>query len=105
MYNSFKTAVSEVLNLSKDALHVHFGILLFLVIAVALRKLKSAYLLAWLAVAFLALGNEYMDLRGHGGFAGNLGESAKDILNTMFWPTVALLALEVRSRRTRTSNT
>lgn len=78
--------------LSKDALHVHVGIGVFLAVSVLLRKPLKPYL-PWLAVLIVALTGEFIDmltniyLSGHWRWAA----STHDIVNTMFWPTIILL--------------
>ncbi len=94
MLNDLKTAFSDGLGISKDALHVHIGLAVFVVLMVMLR---GRLLLPWLAVLFLQLGNEALDLiHEHQLEAGDLVESARDTLNTMIWPTVLVLLLKVR---------
>lgn len=84
-----KVAVAAVLRLSKDALHVHFGLLIFVTVSYLVRKRfrVAVPLLAVLAAACLG---EIFDARDD--FA-ELGRwrwraSLHDILNTMFWPLV-----------------
>lgn len=92
MLNPLKTDLSQLLHLSKDALHVHLGLLIMLLAMIILRK-SPASLVPWLCVLALELTNEVLDLLPwHRGqlelsFLGGL----KDIVNTMLWPTIILV--------------
>lgn len=108
MLNSLKTDLAQVLDLSKDALHVHLGLLIMLLAVIVLRKSPASFV-PWLCVLVLQLLNEVLDLlHWHG---GELGFSAlgalggvKDIINTMLWPTIILLLARYTRvlRRTKT---
>lgn len=81
--------------MSKDALHVHLGLLAF-VLAVALFRKSPASLLPWLCVLALEFTNEVLDfLRWHN-LPGFFSGTVMDVLNTMFWPTVFLLIARLR---------
>jgi hypothetical protein len=90
--NLLKTELSELVGLSKDALHVHLGLLVFLLAMVIFRR-SAASLLPWTCVLVLQLANEAVDtLHWHQGVLDfDLGDSFKDIINTMLWPTLILL--------------
>lgn len=96
MLEPFKAALSDFLHLSKDALHIHFGIAAYL-IASALFRRPAGSLLPWLVVLGLELVNEGLDLAHDIRYGGldlwGIGAGIKDILNTMFWPTALMLAL------------
>lgn len=98
MLDPLKTALSDLLHLSKDALHVHLGIGIYLVATLLLRRPLGSWL-PWLIVLALELINEALDLAHHlrrGGIEpAGLLDSVKDIINTMLWPTVLLIALRV----------
>ena len=98
-----KEAVVDTTGLSKDALHVHLGlIVLFSFSAILNRPIAS--LLPWLAVLLLELGNEVMDLV----FWYMLGkleiaqwhESLSDLIITMILPTIFVLAARGLRHRT-----
>ncbi|HEX2762672.1 MAG TPA: hypothetical protein VHM92_02340 [Allosphingosinicella sp.] len=98
-YSEAKTGIEAWTGLDKDALHIHAAILLYLLIAVVLRRRA---LWAWLAVLLVELANEALDLREQyqAGIqldwseALRLGwrEAAKDVWNTMLWPSLFLVA-------------
>jgi hypothetical protein len=90
--NSLKTDLSELVHLSKDALHIHLGLLVFLIAMVVFRR-TAASLVPWLYVLALELVNEALDMvHWHRGvFDFSFGGSVKDIVNTMLWPTLLVL--------------
>ncbi|MBU1306833.1 MAG: hypothetical protein KKF33_15105 [Alphaproteobacteria bacterium] len=92
MYNAIKTGLAEMLGLSKDALHIHVGLAVFVVAAMVFRR---SLLLPWLVVFAFELANELIDIShwNHGAFAFEVGDSLKDLINTMLWPTVAVIVL------------
>lgn len=97
MLNSIKTALSDILGVSKDALHTHLGLGLFVLLTLAC---KGRPWLPWIAVVLLQLGNEALDLQHqHQIGAEELVESLRDTLGTMIWPTVAAIWLTMSRRR------
>ncbi len=100
-FQSFKHELQSVVGLSKDALHVYFGLSVFLVVAAIVRQgLRSwAPLLAALAVA--AVG-EMLDARDNFRTYGQwrVGASIHDLINTLFWP----LVLSLLARHSRVMN-
>lgn len=92
-YAAIKRAMSDATGATEDLLHVHFGLLIFIVVAVVFRRrLHSAWpvTIVW---AF-ALANEAVDYFAEGWV---LVPSVLDVVNTVFWPTV--LFLVARRRR------
>lgn len=89
---TLKLFLMQLTALSRDALHVYAGMLIFLVSAAMFRK-KLHSLVPWLLVLVVACGMEAIDSRDDVRLFGHwrLGESLHDILNTLFWPTVVLL--------------
>jgi hypothetical protein len=104
MLNPLKTDLSQLLHLSKDALHVHLGLLIMLLVIIVLRKSPASFV-PWLCVLGLELLNETLDLlHAHPGHMElSLLGGLKDIVNTMLWPTVILLLARYTKvlRRTR----
>lgn len=92
MYNAFKTDLATFLGISKDALHVHIGLAVFFVAVVILRKSPGS-LVPWILVLAFEVANELMDIfHWYGGaWTIELGDSAKDIIGTMLWPTLIML--------------
>jgi hypothetical protein len=92
LFNFLKTELSEFIGLSKDALHVHLGLLVFLLAMVIFRR-SAASLVPWACVLALQVGNELIDTFHwyNGVLEFNLAGSLKDMVNTMLWPTLILL--------------
>ncbi|NNM76155.1 hypothetical protein HJG53_04430 [Sphingomonas sp. ID1715] len=93
-----KWLLVDNLHLSKDALHIYVALTLFLGSALLLRwPLKSWR--PWLLVLAAAVAGEAWDLRDSVvyGTPIDLFANAKDVANTLFWPTVLMLL----ARRTR----
>jgi cell shape-determining protein MreD len=94
-----KLAVVELTSLSKDALHVHVGLLVyFAATLLARRRLRS--FLPLLAVVLVALLGEAVDYTNetarHGRWDRN--DSIRDLVNTTFWPAVLFLVLRFGRR-------
>jgi hypothetical protein len=81
------------IGLSKDVMHVHFGLGVFLSCALLMRKRRNGPLWAWCIVVLLQTMNEAMDARDWINWTGSLNwtETARDYAATLFWPTVLLL--------------
>lgn len=91
---SAKLAVVAATGLSKDALHVHVGLLVYLAVAVITRRPMRS-VIPWLAVLLVALTGEIIDLRNELAVVGHWRWSASvhDLVNTMLWPTVLFVGL------------
>lgn len=88
-----KITVMSLTGLSKDALHVYVGLIVFLGAALILRR-PAGSPLPWLAAFVAALLGEVVDARGD---LTSLGywrwlDSMRDVVNTIFWPTLLVLA-------------
>jgi len=90
-----KQDIVGLTGLTRDALHVHIGLGLMLAAA---ALLKGRHVLrAWLFVLTAELLNEATELSGafpdpsEGDWSGSL----HDIANTMFWPTLVLVAVRL----------
>lgn len=89
---SLKLLVIQATGLSRDALHVYLGMLVFLLSAAILRK-RIGSPAPWVAATVAACALEALDARDDMQLFGHwrIGASAHDIVNTMFWPTVLFL--------------
>lgn len=99
----FKEYAIGATGLSKDALHVYAGLLLFLAVRMVWRR-RGGWVLGWLAALSVALLVEWLDMRTEYIEANLQPDSAHwhDIWNTMFWPSVLLLLGPRLQRRPRT---
>lgn len=80
------------LGLSKDALHIYVGMIVYLGTA-ALFRLPLRDFRPWLAVLLAALAGEAWDIYDTAAIAAPQDYPANwhDIWNTLFWPTAILL--------------
>lgn len=88
-YGTAKSWLSDYTGASEDLLHVHAGLLIFVVSALVLKKKMRSPVPLALVIAF-ALLNEVIDHLA-GGPQGAL-EPYVDFANTVFWPTILFLA-------------
>ncbi len=88
-YQGLKLILLDALNLSKDAIHMHIGLIVFF-LAVVVWKKGRLELACILPVLLAALTMEVLDLYDDLNSLGHMRWSASfhDILNTIFWPFV-----------------
>ena len=89
--NELKLLIENYSGLEKDALHIHLALLLYMVAMAVFRQSRRSRL-PWLFVLGVELVNEASDLfiQYGAGDRLDLAGGAKDIWNTMLWPTVLL---------------
>jgi len=85
MLNNLKILLTDLLHLSRDALHIHVGLGIYVIAILALRR-GPASPIPWLIVLGFELINEVLDLYHEVDISGAI----VDVLNTMLWPTIAL---------------
>ena len=87
-YSEAKHALGETLGVSDDLLHLHLGLVIFVVTALLLRRrMRSFWPLG--VVAVFTLVNEIVDYAANDPWS--FTHSALDVVNTMFWPAVLFL--------------
>lgn len=89
---TIKLAIVAATGLEKDTLHVYVGLAVFFAVtAVSRRRLRSV--VPWLSVLAVAIAGELIDMIDDFSSLGhwNWGASLRDIVNTLFWPTVIWL--------------
>jgi hypothetical protein len=93
LFFDLKEMLTTTLHLSRDALHVHIGLIIFLSGAMLLRGPRR-FQMAFLGLLALCLAGEVADIVGALGHVRgpNWLGGAKDIVNTMFWPGLWLMA-------------
>lgn len=87
-----KMTIIMATGLSRDALHIYFGLAVLLLSMALLRKpLDSGW--PWLAVFVMSILGELVDMRDDFVFYGYWRWDAgmHDVLNTLFWPSVLVL--------------
>ena len=84
LVQSAKLAVVAATGLSKDSLHVHIGLAVFLAVAVVARRPLGS-LVPWAAVVLVAIAGEAFDLRDDVLSLGywRWGASLHDLVNTV----------------------
>ncbi len=96
-YQSLKLDIIKLVDLSKDAIHVHIGLVVFFV-AVLLWKKGKITASCIFPVLVLAFGMEAMDLFDDYRSVGYMRwlNSAHDIINTILWPLLIVLFFKIR---------
>ena len=94
---SLKLALVQAVGLSKDALHIYAGLIVFFVVIIPLRN-RSASPWPLIAVMIVAIIGELVDMRDD---INSLGAwrwraSIHDVLNTAFWPFVITLLVRAK---------
>lgn len=94
-YQNAKLIVLSILEISKDAIHIHIGLIVFFASVVLWRKgaFDARCLVPVVIVAFLM---EMLDLREDYKSVGRIRMAAvtasiHDMLNTLFWPVVIVV--------------
>lgn len=102
-FQDWKMGVVEATGLARDALHIYFGLVVFLSARFIFGDRPSSGPAAWLIVAAFALLGEVMDYTGKGNLIAlmTVDRHLHDIINTLFWPTILLLFGQVIFARTR----
>ena len=94
-YQDAKRVIVSILELSKDSIHMHVGLIVFF-LAVVLWKKGSIEVRCLIPVAIVASLMEILDLRydyiSFGYFRLNaITASIHDLINTTFWPVVIVV--------------
>ena len=91
-FGTLKDFLEHYSGLERDALHIHAALFLY-VLSMALFRQSRKSRVPWLVVFGIECANELYDLARN--FEADpeaaLAGSAKDLWNTMLWPTVLLL--------------
>lgn len=91
-FQQFKLNVIQLTDLSRDALHLYAGLIIFFMVALLHRRQLSSKL-AIAAVVLVAFAAELFDARDDIFIRGywRVGASLPDIVNTVFWPLIIWL--------------
>lgn len=94
-----KVRISELTGLPDDALHIHAGLLILVLAALAFRRWPWHWS-AWLVVLIAETANELYDLFQpyYPADEGNIRASLHDLWLTMAWPTIILIIFPLFAR-------
>lgn len=96
-FQELKILITNFTDLSRDALHIYAGLLVFFIVAFFHHRQLKSHFAIW-AVVIVAIGAELFDARddliNHGFW--RIGASMHDIINTIFWPLVIWLMARFR---------
>lgn len=96
-YGEWKVRIEMGSGLSPDALHIHVGLVLWLLFSRLFAR-GMASIWPWLMLLAMELTNEAIDLSLTGGVEANFDASRHDVLNTMLAPTLVMLFSAWRMR-------
>lgn len=90
-FQQLKLDIIETTGLAKDAMHVHIGLLAFVLVRL-LWRWRGGWAVAWLVALAVAGTGEWLDYRGNQGANINPDDRGHwhDLWNTMLWPTILL---------------
>ncbi len=93
MWYDFKEPIVAFFGMSREALHIHFGMTLFLLGAVLFRNTPRRFFYAWLFVLAAQSINELLDFHDWYQWtqSWNWYKSLQDYVHTMLWPSVLLI--------------
>ncbi len=91
--SDFKDVLEATLHLSRDALHIHIGLVMFIAVAAILRG-ERRFVLSFLVLLAACLVGEMADFSyaARRNIPFNWLGSAKDVVNTMLWPAIGVAA-------------
>lgn len=90
MLNDVKTELTTLLDISRDALHIHLGIAIFFVAMVLVRRGPISLIPLLVLLGFVLI-NEVLDTFHGDHLSLDIAGSSRDIANTMLWPTVVVI--------------
>jgi len=94
VWHHVKEPIVLFFGISRDALHVHLGLVLFLIVATLFRDNPRRFLYAWIAVLTAETINELLDFHDWYHWTGywNWRKSMIDYAHTLLWPSIFLLS-------------
>lgn len=105
MWHYYKEPIVDFFQMSRDALHVHLGLAIFLSIFVLLNGRRHAVFWAWAFVLCVQIINELLDF--HDWYiwvqAWNWRKSLRDCAHTLLWPSVLACLIWIWQRRADSS--
>ena len=91
-YTGLKEIIATYTGLERDALHIHAALFIYILAMLLFRQSRRS-LLPWIIVLGIELANEAHDLWENWlrDSIWTIGEGAKDLWNTMLWPTILMI--------------
>jgi hypothetical protein len=101
MWYYFKEPIVNFFGMSRDALHVHVGLTLFLLSIFLLYRNPRKILYAWLVVLAAQTINELLDFHDwyYWTKSWNWHKSVSDSIHTLLWPSILFALLSCRLRK------
>ncbi|MFM6854984.1 MAG: hypothetical protein ACKOUM_12980 [Sphingopyxis sp.] len=104
-FQDYKGMAVDATGLAKDALHVHIGLGIFIIVRL-LWRWRGGWAAAWLVALGFTLGGEWLDYQLEIAAKATVlvDDHIHDIWNTMLWPTLLLVIgrwLQPRTRQPR----
>ncbi|MDH5218858.1 MAG: hypothetical protein OEX19_14250 [Gammaproteobacteria bacterium] len=96
-YQNLKLTIISIVDLSKDAIHIHIGLVVFFLVVVLWKKGRFE-VVCIVPVLVIACLMELLDLRDDLSSLGYLRWSASvhDVINTTLWPIVITILVKVK---------
>ena len=96
-YQNLKLTIISIIDLSKDAIHIHVGLVVFFLVVLLWKKGRFE-MICILPVLVIACLMEALDLRDDLNSLGYMRWSASvhDIVNTVLWPVVVTFLAKVK---------
>jgi hypothetical protein len=96
IWGGWKHEVELFVGLSPDAMHVHVGVVLLLVVALVTHR-RMDHWAPWLIVLMIECCNEFIDLnQSEGSIENNWPASQHDMINTMVLPTAIMIYARIK---------
>lgn len=91
-FQTLKLQIVELLSLSKDAIHIHIGMSVFILAVIIWGKGQITFK-CLIPVCIVALGLEVMDLTDDFNSVGYFrwANSLHDFINTVLWPVIIVV--------------
>ena len=101
-YQNIKLHFLSLVHLSKDAVHIYIGLIVFFIYVLIFRKSLNS-LKGLIPVLLIAVAMELFDLKDDYYSLGYFrwGASLHDIINTLFWPFIIVIFFKLKLIRVK----
>jgi hypothetical protein len=96
-YQNIKLHFLSLVHLSKDAVHIYIGLIVFIIYVVIFKKSLSSFK-SLVPVLIIAVAMDAFDLWDDFHSLGHCrwGSSLYDIINTLFWPFILVILVKLQ---------